>query len=137
MKTANQNSLVLQAPYGTTFVNHLHHVELLYAKRDIGKVLEWLQNLNTVLISQYTETVVETSEKCKHCKNGYILDTNRTNEVFPDGIPIKCPDCNGTTMVIKNDIIEEPPKTFPCNAPVHVVSDDGIDDVMTPEQYEI
>ena len=137
MKTASQNTIVFQAPYGTTFVQHLHHTELLYAKKDIGKVLEWLNTLRLEVIQQYSETVSETSVPCKNCKNGYIFDTNRTNEVFPEGVPVLCPTCNGTTIITRNDIIEDTEKTIPCNPPVHVVPDDGTDDVMKPEQYEI
>ena len=126
-----QSILRIEPPYGTRLVQHLHHAELLFANKDAKAVIDWIHNLNlqavSVLIMQVTDTNVTL---CKNCDGGHIVDTTRTNNIFPNGIPMKCPVCNGTSIIIKedNDIISDtmppPPVTETSNSPViHVTKD--------------
>lgn len=103
-----QDLLQLVPPYGTRIVQHLHHVELMYAKKEVKTVLNWILDLHTELVARYIQSSPKNHKQCT-CNNGYTLDASRTNEVFPDGVPVKCSICCGVGYIDSNDII--PPTT--------------------------
>lgn len=121
-----QTVLRIEPPYGTRLVQHLHHAELLFAKKDAKAVIEWIQNLNMQVISLLMQQSMESNvTPCTNCEGGFIIDRGRTSETFPKGFPMKCPVCEGTSLITHfeqqakpNDIISD---TIPPAAPVPTI----------------
>lgn len=98
-----QDLLRIEPPYGSRLVQHLHHAELMYAKKEVKTILNWILDLHTELVARYIQTSSKNQKQCT-CNNGYTLDASRTNEVFPDGVPVKCSICCGIGYIEANDI---------------------------------
>lgn len=137
MINPNQSSLKIEPPYGACIVQHLHHVELVYGKSQIKQILTWLQGLYAEAVLQIEKITTETYRPCDACKNGYMLDETRKNEVFPEGVPVMCSVCKGTKQIVVNDIINDEPAPTTERVPtVSVKPDDGTNEIMKPT-YEI
>jgi hypothetical protein len=113
--------LVIEPPYATRIVQYLHGIELEFQRGDSAKVITWLEGMAAELkqlpvdsITEYkplplmtpppTQKSTVNYRTCPDCNKGSIIDTSRTNEVFPQGIPVLCPVCNGTCKVAIEDV---------------------------------
>lgn len=122
-----QSVIRIEPPYGTRLVQHMHHAELLFAKKDAKAVIDWIHNLNLQAISVLElVTQRENVTRCVNCNGGIIIDTTRTSDVFPNGFPMKCPMCNGTSLIEQvkpNDIISDTIPPAPQAPVIHVVKE--------------